>query len=653
MPGSPLLLAPRAPRTRRLWVTTDEAGIGPAQAPDMALPGAFRLNLPDGGGCLDTFRAGALALDAVADAADARGLGGPAGAAALRAAAGRLAAVAERDRRLDVHDDLDTAILGNGGALAALRRVSRESARSSTAIDEAARLLARGLESLGPVVVVVPDAMRIDRPSLKILARAALLAPADSRVGWVWLQSAGTGPAGYRAARSAFLAGLQGVVDPDMLTAPPAPAGMTAGPDPDRGPRGSARTIAGACAWLADQNYDACLVWSADQAGRRTAPDEVDHHRLLALVLTNLGRHDAAIAELEAAVAKAARPGMRAHLLYMQALLHAKRRFDLERSDACLAQAHAELDLAAPGGADATGGGDVAMERAWLHNGQAMNALLRARFARRPVAEAFPEAYRHLCTAFEAVREGRSPDRTYLRFNLLGNMSKLMEIRGEYAVALDLIARTFGDVLDTVEEAGGTWGGDHWGASRSAMQAAIMARSGDRAGALPLFRSALDAVNRADRPLAREMLQRSVGCALLDLGRVDEAAEVFAQGLAAALDQRNRTGAGIHGAGLAVARASRGQTAAARDLVMALGQEDGLWLVDPDAAHAGDLSGLRPPASYAGLATSIPEIDLEELHPVSIARVLHGSAADIGRVQRRRVAGDEPARRAEPVREDA
>merc|ERR1711965_915833 len=191
--------------------------------------------------------------------------------------------------------------------------------------------------------------------------------------------------------------------------------------------------------------------------------------------LTNLGRHDAAIAELQAAVAKAARPGMRAHLLYMQALLHAKRRFDLERSDVCLAQAHAELGLLMPGGTDAIGGGDVAMERAWLHNGQAMNALLRARFARRPVAEAFPEAYRHLCTAFEAVREGRSPDRTYLRFTRLGNMSKLMEIRGEYAVALDLIARTFGDVLDTVEEAGGTWGADHWGASRSAMQAAIMA----------------------------------------------------------------------------------------------------------------------------------------------------------------------------------
>ncbi|WP_188582296.1 hypothetical protein P7L64_25050 [Tistrella bauzanensis] len=518
-------------------------------------------------------------------------------------------------------------------AMAALRRVSRESAGTALLIDTAARLVADALEWLGPVAVVTPDTTRIDRPSLKVLARACLLAPADSQVTWIWRQSRDGGfnavtqdnvaadAFGRLAAgsRDDLLATLR-----TILRVTPVNGAVGTGTAGMPGPvRVSARTVAGACAWLSTQNYDAGLWW----AGGLTDPT-VDDHRLIALILTNLNLHDQAIDQLQTGHAKARHATLRAHLLYMQALIWSKRKFDLVRSEDCIARAHQALDAAL-----ADDPGDVAMERAWLHNGQAMNALLVARFAGRPVAEAFPLSYDHLTRAFAGVTRGHTPDRTYLRFNLLGNMSNLMEIRGEYAVALDLLTKTFDEDLTARIDDGGL--------SRAAqlcMRAGLMARSGDPASALPLFTTAHQLVAAANRPLSAEILARSLGATQLRLGLVDQARTVFTQGLDQALAQRGAAGARAHGAGLATCHLRQGRPDQALDLVMRLGDEDGLWLVPPDAAHARDLSALAPPSSFSSLPTSLPEIDLEGLHGVSIARVLHGHSDDLGRLAQARCA---------------
>lgn len=647
-------LGPRAPSRCRSWhMTRGDAGAAAARA--AAPAGHPVIMLPGSGACLDSFVCATAVLRDLAGrltAGTAAGSHGAALAARLAASADDLARVTAHEHALDARGDLEAAILGDGGALAALRRVSRESAGTALLIDTAGRLVADALEWLGPVAVVTPDTTRIDRPSLKVLARGCLLAPADSRVTWIWWQSrdggfsAGVGAAvpdemmpdevvpgevvpgevaagafGRLAAgsRDDLLATLR-----TILRVTPMNAAIGTGASGMPAPlHVSARTVAGACAWLSTQNYDAGLWW----AGGLTDPT-VDDHRLIALILTNLNLHDQAIDQLQAGHAKARHATLRAHLLYMQALIWSKRKFDLVRSEDCIARAHQALDAAS-----ADDPGDVAMERAWLHNGQAMNALLVARFAGRPVAEAFPLSYDHLTRAFAGVTRGHTPDRTYLRFNLLGNMSNLMEIRGEYAVALDLLTKTFDEDLTARIDDGGL--------SRAAqlcMRAGLMARSGDPASALPLFATAHQLVTAANRPLNVEILARSLGATQLRLGLVDQARTVFAQGLDQALAQRGAAGARVHGAGLATCHLRQGRPDQALDLVMRLGDEDGLWLVPPDAAHARDLSALAAPSSFSSLPTSLPEIDLEGLHGVSIARVLHGHSDDLGRLARARCA---------------
>ncbi|MEN2977389.1 hypothetical protein WG924_09510 [Tistrella sp. 25B02-3] len=649
-------LGPRSPSRCRFWHVTHYAhdagalaarAAAPAGTPVIMLPGSETASGsgsdagPGGGACLDSFVCAAAVLRDLAERLGTHAGAGTPGASLARrliAAAADLAGVTAHEHALDARGDLESAILGDGGALAALRRVSRESAGSALMIDTAGRLVADALEWLGPVTVITPDVTRIDRPSLKVLARGCLLAPADSRVTWIWRQSRDSGfstDAGAAMAddvadgvfgrlaadsRDDLLATLRAI----LRVSPVVTSDTAAGPSGAAGPLWvSARTVAGACAWLSTQNYDAGLWWAAG-----LTRSSVDDHRLIALILTNLGLHDQAIDQLTAGHDKARHATLRAHLLYMQALIWSKRKFDLARSEDCIARAHQALDAAL-----ADDPGDVAMERAWLHNGQAMNALLVARFAGRPVAEAFPLSYDHLTRAFAGVTRGHTPDRTYLRFNLLGNMSNLMEIRGEYAVALDLLTKTFDEDLTARIDDGGL--------SRAAqlcMRAGLMARSGDPASALPLFATAHQLVTAANRPLSVEILARSLGTTQLRLGLADQARTVFTAGLDQALASRGAVGARIHGAGLATCHLRQGRPDQALDLVMRLGDEDGLWLVPPDAAHARDLSALAPPSSFSSLPTSLPEIDLEGLHGVSIARVLHGHSDDLGRLARARCA---------------
>ena len=630
MSANRLLLPPSAPATSRSWLHGTDLYAPDLTAPDLTAPdrepslpafAGVTMVLPDAHACLDTYAAAAPICRFLAARLDRAGC--PDIAAGLRAKAAALAAETARERALDDAGGLEAAILHNGGALAALRRVSRESLYTSTLIEQSGRGIAQALAALAPVRVVVPDARGLDRPSLKILARACLLAPADGRVVWIWTERSAPAPPTDASvpgdlidllperARTAFLEGLRAT-----LSLAPRPAPGTGSVHARLAPRPyvTASTVGGACGWLATQNYDACAWWA-----RQTDARDVDYDRVLALTLTNLGLQDAAIEALARAGARARHATLQAHLHYMQGLLWAKRKYDLQRSDACFAAAHAALDRARPDDP-----GDCAMERAWVHNGQAMNALLRARFAGRPVASAFQDAYKQVCTAFEMVREGRSRDRVYLRFNLLANMSSLMDIVGEHALAHDLQVKTFDESL-----ARGLAEENAWLAQRRSSLAMLKAHAGDLAGAAAGFADARERMIEADRPLCAETLTRSLATARFQEGRLDAAEALFADGLARARATRSRVGVQVHAAGLAASRMRRGCDAAARQGLREIGELEGVWPVPAEQLDAGGLSGLAAPARYFGLSTSIPEIDLEDNGTVSIARALRGNTADI------------------------
>ena len=522
----------------------------------------------------------------------------------------------EAEQDLAVQTTLDGAALTSRGALAALRRVTRESAEIAIVTDRAARALADILVRPAIRRVIVPFVDEIDRPSLKALARACLFAKPENAPHWEWCISAfpekrKDGSAGTDLTK------LEGEVRADLLQTiitalrltnmEPSAATPTA-------PRASAPAIpqAGvgtACAWLATQNYDAAVGWAVEALRNEQS---VDALRLLAVAATNTGRHDLAIHAFNEAYHVSKKPTLRAHLCSMQALVIAKRKFDLALSQRWYEQGLAEL-------ARATGDddGDTAVEEAWIYNGLALNALLEARFSGTPIGAAFDSTFNLLCRAFKLVEQGTSPDHVYLRYNLLGNMSAFMNIQGQHHIARDLFERAFDSSLTE-----GLADALEWRAVLTTRRAGLYASAGETEEALRLYREAVEMLVETDRTVCAETIRRSVGILALRLGRFGEAEAVFREGLGEALHARSWVGAKVHGAGLVYGLVSQGRVSAAADALLELGAREGLWLASPENDVKLAARSVAAPTRLFGLSTSIPEVDLENLEPVRISDVL-------------------------------
>jgi tetratricopeptide (TPR) repeat protein len=460
----------------------------------------------------------------------------------------------------------------------------------------------------------------IDRPSLKVLVRACLIAKPENSPVWEWYFSAAPGvPAD--SSESIHLSDLEREVCTEMqrtiLAALRLTRRLAVGASAfERGaaPRFSHPEVGIACGWLTTQNYSAAIGWAVESLKRER---NVDALRVLAVAATNTGRHDLAIGAFNDAYQITNKSTLRAHLCSMQALLFAKRKLDLVESQRWYEQGLAELTSSTPGD-----DGDPALEEAWIYNGLALNSLLAARASGHQIVAAFDATFGLLCRAFELVKEGWSSDRVYLRYNLLGNMSAFMSIQGQHRVARDLFERAFDSSLTE-----GLADAMEWQAVLTTRRAGLYESAGETEAALGFYRDAVGMLVESDRPVCAETVRRSVGILLLRLGRASEAEAVFREGLTAALEARSLTGAKVHGAGLINALVVQGRVSAAGEAWRALGDDDGVWLsnraTDPKLAAIS----VAPPTHLFGLSTSIPEIDLENLELVRISEVLRASEA--------------------------
>lgn len=615
MKRSQLLLPPAGPSEKRMWITlpvgADAEEIAFREVQGKARP----LTVVNSNGELATFATALLMLRDVQQR-----LGGAAVTPDLGAVIDALESAQQLEARLDSSGGLEQAAQKNGDALAALRRISRESAESSTLIDRAARSLTVALARLKITHLVILNAERMDRPSLKMLARACLIAPTNAQTRWIWTEArmpvthAGSTFAMrhnlMQHSRHGILSAIRTTLDPlQHKQATDLPILKTPKPRdvPDFG-------IGGAVGRLANLNYDGAADWIAQQSD----PD-IDTCRLAALLMVNIGLNDAAVDALTHAISLNAAPTLQCHMWYVSGLIWSKRMYNVAQSNRCFDLAEAALEKASENDA-----GDPAMERAWVHNGRAMNALLTARFTGRPIKDAFPVAFDHLRRASELVREGSSRDRIYLRYNLLGNMSNLMEIGGNHALALELLNRTFEEDL-----AKGSANEREWLAQQRCMRAALMARSGDPAAAAPVFENARALMLETDRPIGAEALARSLATSLYQSGDFARACTFFTKGIEEATRLRSRLGLETHLAGLAACLVEMGKHGDALDLLWHHSTAEDVWPVESAALARGDLSGLQIRDTYYGLPLSIPEVDLEDMAPASIAGALRGRKSEV------------------------
>lgn len=484
-------------------------------------------------------------------------------------------------------------LMADSVSLAVLRRISRESVYTAEVIDTVALTINTVLRNVAenrPVRVFWVD--RVDRPSLKVLTRAMLLLKPADGFRWVWLLACdpfdSVDQEGFDsdAARRQLLRRLWGVLSPIVVRGR-APQTLPGRPDRAR----SAYELSLA---LVLQDYESCLTWCRERASSDV--DDAESLRLEAIAAVNLGYYDQALDALRCSEGLGVAPARRAHLCYLQGLIKAKREYDLEASDSLYRRG---MEHVKTGGLSEH---DLSLERAWLHNGLALNHAVRWRGSGRQ--SEMVRAFEHVRSAFDLVRSGHDSGRVYLRFNLLANMAFLMEMSNQYDAAISALRDAFDiDTGDSPQQS------SRRQQTLSYRVGMLQLRGGELAEAR---RSFVSAESAADQPwFMRERVLRGAGSVDVARGELLFAADRFAEGLELSLGGRSRDGARWHGLALARTLNDFRDRQRADEVIEQLREDEGI----------DDLVGEFPPAS-SKLPAYVPEIDLENIPWIDMNRYL-------------------------------
>ncbi|WP_035799133.1 hypothetical protein [Kitasatospora mediocidica] len=436
--------------------------------------------------------------------------------------------------------------MSEAAALGTTRRISRESHTSSLWIDEAARLVANCALLIGESSRLVLEVDRLDswdRPSLRVLYRAALISPSGAgrlTVRGRMRRHRSDAPVAriidrLRATFFSNIAARSGVVvHPAPDDAPVADGGRWTEPGAAEASTVVGRAIAAGMPSLlrlvgdslALQNFERVRLLIATALAMDTfgtdpeedAATRVQLRRLEAICAAQEGDIAGAETLLDEAVSMTGRPEVKAHLYYLLALIATKRNYDLVRARSLYAEARAALaEVVDPNV-------DVLVERAWVGNGLALVAAMEGRRATDvAVREArFAEAYREELEAFATVKGLPGMSAFYLRYNLGYNLSFLMEITGRPDQAQHFLT-SVSAVLRKAARA-------DYGALYHYAIGLLRLRNGDLDGAAESLRQGIGLAEHLRDPFYLERMLSALGYVEHKRGRHDEAFTVYREG---------------------------------------------------------------------------------------------------------------------------
>jgi tetratricopeptide (TPR) repeat protein len=344
------------------------------------------------------------------------------------------------------------------------RRIGRESHHSALIIDRLARAMLETMRRCpsfrGGTTLFIPDLERWDRPSLRWLYRVALLAGPGDRLSAI---AASAGPAstdddfGADAenapldedritwARSRFFARLYDL--PAVRVRPAVPHGLPTGADDHGQDWGEAvlpehfkdllLTIGEA---LSYQNYERVYQLAYQTLAKARDPEqEAQTRRLIGIAHAQLEDFGSAEREISRAAALTADRAFGAHLEYLIGLIATKRVYNM---DLALRHYQRGLDVLGPGPDRSA---ERRVERAWLLNGQALVMTLKAKqgSSGEDRDEKFKQAFAQEFEAFDLVKDLPGAAPSYLRHNLLANLTFLLEISQRFEEAVTFWRRAF------------------------------------------------------------------------------------------------------------------------------------------------------------------------------------------------------------------
>lgn len=491
--------------------------------------------------------------------------------------------------RFDAYVQASQNPAGHGSAgpsLALRRRISRESGPATRAIELGATLVLEGLRRGNHRTIHVPFVDEIDGLSLRLFVRAVVLMTEDHDLVFVFHSTADPrSSATHRTmsvnARQSVLANAvhAGRFEVEVRSVGELPARQPVDPSIDQ-----------AAVDLVAHNYEGALLRTESAVGR----DAVDGARIAALAAVNLGDFDAAEAALNRAMGMTRDGGVGAHLYCLLALIAAKRTGDLAASEEYINLGLEALD-SMPTDADP----DV--ERAWLLNARALNRALVFRDTRDD--HRFREAHELEVEASRLVSKGASPERTYLRFNLLANLAFLWEGRGEPMNAAKVFEKAFAERAGVDGVSAATLG---------YRLAVLYAKAGDLTGADEVLQG-LDDDLPVEEWFAVDHLLRARARIALQADQFELAESLASRGMEIGFAARSADAVRNHGPVLAEVLRRTGRDAAAAAV------ESRMVKVGIEPTGSITISTLRPK-----LPAYIPEIDLEDVPSSDTNRRLAG-----------------------------
>ncbi len=513
--------------------------------------------------------------------------------------------------------DVETraGFLLSGVAFAVLRRISRESVHTAALIDEAARAINQVISDLGFEQIRIEGMDAVDRPSLKVFARAMLLVEPEDGFDWIWAFAGDPQREEPRSdwdlSRKGLLNTLLDLLDPLLERGPVAnstPVKLAYGEKPlDR------YEIA---ADLVLQNYDRCFLALPIFAGA-TGEEAAEILRLCAIAAVNIGDDNRAMVMLNDAEAMAVSHASKAHLSYLQGLVCAKRQYAAAASDAHYRRGLAVLEgLSEP---------ELELERGWLQNGMALNEAMRWRRNRSDLSH-FRHAFALVTDAFNRIRGLDGPAAIYLRFNLIANSAFLVEMKGAYAQAARLFQKAF-----DLEGADERFGAEMTLGYRIGV---LLLRAGRYDEARSYLTRAEAWTRRRSTWSNREIVLRALAELAECEGRADLAEEAHQEGMALCRRARAAQGFWHHGMHLHRLLSARGSTSSARRIADDFLAE-GLPAPGTPAAAA-----FAPRPVPSKLPAYVPEIDLESVPAVDLNRYMPAITDDVAELSMRKATGN-------------
>ena len=504
------------------------------------------------------------------------------------------------------------------------RRLSRESHHAAMRIDGLAGAIleaSRRCPTLrSGAAFIVADLDRWDRPSLRCVHRLVQLSRESDRVLVAAFTTFGGRPdhaspeqtdvpARIAWARNRFL---------QRLEQRGSCRGIAVGPDEPMAhgwegtplPRSERDVLIEVGLALSYQYYERVYLACGALLERSTDPDTLAQaHRLLGVASAQLQDFETATGDLGRALELSTRPAFRAHVRYLLGLLATKRINDLGLALERYANGLGELDAI---------DGDTAekrVERAWLMNGQALVLTLQAK------AEASPElresmlrdSLRMELEGYELVRNQKDPAATYLRHNLLANITFLLEIKRDFAGAVEFWRRAYERYLAS----------DHppFLVAFHARLGLLQLKAGRPGEAVEALETARELCRRLEDPFYEERLCVAQGFAAFHIGEPDRAEAAFRDGADLAAGLRQAPNYAEHVAGVLVCLARRGDRDGFRQVVEHAREAppDAQWAgpaaaLDPDAPDleaALTVAGIKLPFPSPKLPAYIPDVDLE------------------------------------------